>query len=82
MDELDKVDPARRAALGKLVSGAAFAVPVVASFAMAGLTPTNAYAANSNVATVPTMSEWGMIAVGVGLGAAALVAVNKARKEA
>ena len=74
---MEKIDKSRREALARLVQGAAFTVPVVASFAMAGLTPSQAWAANSNVVSVPTVADWALPLVGVGIGAAALVAMKK-----
>lgn len=82
MADLDKVDSARRDALIKLVRGSAFAIPVVASFAMGGLTPAQAQTSNSNIAAVPTMQEWGVGLLGAGLGAAALILLNNKTKEA
>jgi hypothetical protein len=82
MSKTETIDQSRRAALSKLVAGAAFAVPVVASFAMAGLTPAEAAPVNSNVTAVPTVSEWALPLIGVGLGAAALVVMDNKRKEA
>lgn len=35
---LDKVDPSKRAFVGKIVKGTAFAAPIVASFSLDGLT--------------------------------------------
>jgi len=72
---LEKVDLTRRAALKKLLTSAAFTVPVVASFAMGGLT-TSAMAANqSNL--VPTLAEWAVPVFGAALGAAALINMKK-----
>lgn len=45
---LETVDQSRRAALRKLVTTTAFAVPVVASFAINGLTVNPAMAAGGN----------------------------------
>ena len=78
---MEKINSARRDALTRLIQGAAFSVPLVASFAMGGLTPAQAQAVNSNVTSVPTVSEWALPLVAGGLGAAALVAMNKARKD-
>ena len=46
---LDRVDPAKRAFLKKLVVGTAFVVPTVASFSMDGLSHYQANAQVSNV---------------------------------
>jgi hypothetical protein len=48
---LDRVDPAKRAFLKKLVVGTAFVVPTVASFSMDGL---SLYEANAQVSNVTT----------------------------
>ena len=82
MSKLDKVDAGRREALTKLVLGSAFAVPVVASFAMGGLAPAQAQTSNSNIASVPTMQEWALPLLAGGLGAAALLVMNKTRTKA
>jgi hypothetical protein len=81
VDKLEKVDTSRRDALMKLVQGSAFAIPVVASFAMGGMAPAQAQTSNSNIASVPTMEEWALPLLAGGLGAAALVAMNKTRKK-
>jgi hypothetical protein len=49
---LDRVDPAKRAFLKKLVVGTAFVVPTVASFSMDGLSLYEANAQVSNI-TIP-----------------------------
>ncbi len=46
---LDRVDPAKRAFLKKLVVGTAFVVPTVTSFSMDGLSTYQANAQASNV---------------------------------
>ena len=45
---LETIDASKRESLRKLVGGAAFAVPVVASFAINGLTIGSAFAAHGN----------------------------------
>jgi hypothetical protein len=69
---VEKVDLERRAALRKLIAGA-YSAPVLATFAMAGLARSEVAMAESNLATVPTLTDWTMPAFGVALGAAALV---------
>jgi hypothetical protein len=44
---LNEVDPQKREFIGKLIRTTAFAAPVIASFAMTGLTVADAQAANS-----------------------------------
>lgn len=46
---LGSVDEAKRSSLRKLVVGAAYAVPAVASFSLAGLSVNEAHAYTSNV---------------------------------
>jgi hypothetical protein len=49
---LESVDEGRRASLKKIILGAAFAVPVIASFTMSGLGVNEAYATgHSNAKT-------------------------------
>ena len=45
---LDKIDADKRATLKRLILGTVFAVPVIASFPMDGLTINSALAADSN----------------------------------
>jgi hypothetical protein len=82
---LDKVDLARRAALRKLMLGAAYAVPVVASFAMSGLQTANAFGSNcfvgNQACTVPTLSEPALPLFGAALGAAAIALVTRKTTE-
>jgi hypothetical protein len=75
MEKLNKVVGSRRDALKKLLAGSTFAVPVVASFAMSGLTPGQANASNSNA--IPTVADWALPVLAVGLGATALVTMGK-----
>jgi hypothetical protein len=76
---LDKVDAARRAALKKLIIGAAYTVPVVASFAMSGLSTVAMAQPNQSNQPVPapTLSEWAVPVFGAALGAAALAGLKK-----
>jgi hypothetical protein len=46
---LNEVDPQKREFIGKLIGTTAFAAPVIASFAMTGLTVADAQAANSHL---------------------------------
>jgi hypothetical protein len=46
-EALEGLDPAKRATLSRLATGAAFAAPVVASFTMQGLAIRPAHAASS-----------------------------------
>ncbi len=82
---LDKVDLARRAALRKLVLGAAYAVPVVASFAMSGLQTADALESNCFVGNqacpVPALSEPILPLFGAALGAAAIALVSRKTTE-
>lgn len=82
MSKLEQIDASRRAALTKLIQGSAFAVPVVASFAMSGMAPAQAQVSNSNIQAVPTLNEWGIGLLAAGVGAAAVVALNAKKKEA
>jgi hypothetical protein len=77
---LDKIDQGRRAALRKLVLGAAYAVPVVASFAMAGQS-TPAMAEPNQPVAVPTLTDWSVPVFGAVLGAAAVTAAVKKSSE-
>jgi hypothetical protein len=43
---LDEVDPQKRDFIGKLIGTTAFAAPIIASFAMTGLTIADAHAAS------------------------------------
>jgi hypothetical protein len=47
---LERIDPAKRAFLKKLIVGTAFVVPTVASFSMDGL---SLYEANAQVSNIP-----------------------------
>jgi hypothetical protein len=82
---LDKVDLARRSALKKLVIGAAYAVPVVASFTMAGLSTANAGVSNcivgNSACTVPTLSEPVLPLFGAALGVAAVALATRKTSE-
>jgi hypothetical protein len=90
MEKFDTMDSARRAALLKLVKGAAFAVPVLTSFAMAGLKPaealppastnTSSSSSSSSAAAVPTLAEWAMPVAVTGLGAVAVATLLKDQK--
>jgi hypothetical protein len=78
---LEKIDLARRTALKKLLLGAAYSVPVVASFAMSGLN--NVAMATGNLSpTVPTLTEWAVPAFGAALGVAAVAALKKSGEDA
>lgn len=50
---LKHVNPARREFLRKLLAGAAFAAPVVASFSVEALTPTPAYGVSNAICIPP-----------------------------
>jgi hypothetical protein len=85
---LDKVDLTRRAALRKLVLGAAYTVPVVASFAMSGLQTASALESNCFVGNtlvpcgpVPTLSEPVLPLFGAALGAAAVALMTRKTTE-
>ena len=45
---LDSINPEKREFVGKLIKTGAFVAPVVASFAMASLTPVEALASNTS----------------------------------
>ncbi len=76
---LENVDLERRAALRKLVRGVAYGVPVVASFAMSGLSPIEvAHAGSNQVPAVPTLTEWAMPALGVAIASVAVTRLKKA----
>jgi hypothetical protein len=89
---LEKVDLARRAALRKLVLGAAYAMPVVASFAMSGLATAGAVCYSSNISTpntvvpcpveVPTLTDQALPVFGAALGIAAVALVAHKTSEA
>ena len=51
---LAEVDDAKRATLTRLLTGTAFVAPIVASFAMDGLTVSKAQAANPNGSGLPS----------------------------
>lgn len=82
---LGKVDLARRAALKKLVLAAAYAVPVVASFAMSGLATAGAVCYSSNIISpntivpcpteVPTLTDQALPVFGAALGVAAVAVI-------
>jgi len=76
---LGKVNRARRAALKKLLLGSAFTVPVIASFAMSGLSTTAMASNQSN--QVPTLAEWEVPVLGAALVATAAVVMSKKKRK-
>ena len=80
-DETEKqlfeaIDLERRSVLKRLLHSAAYAVPVVASFTMSGISPISVAHAASNQ-PVPTLNEWAMPVLGVTLAAAAVTRLKK-----
>jgi len=75
---LESVDLERRTALRRLLHGAAYAVPVVASFALSGISPLDvAHASGNQPAPVPTLGEWAVPVLGVALATAAVTRLKK-----
>lgn len=69
---LDRVSPDRRGFVKRILAGAAFATPVLATFAIDALNPRSANAMQSNVTVTPEPSSlllMGAGAVGIGIAA-------------
>ena len=73
---LESVDLERRSALKRLLHGAAYVVPVVASFTLSGISPLDVAHAEGNQ-PVPTLGEWAVPVLGVALATAAVTGLKK-----
>jgi hypothetical protein len=76
---LESVGLERRAALKRLLHGAAYVVPLVASFALSGISPLDVAHATGNQPpeAVPTLGEWAVPVLGVALASAAVTRLKK-----
>jgi hypothetical protein len=75
---LEKINNERREALAKLLRGAVYAAPLVATFSMVDAQKAHAVAVNTS--NVPTLTDWALPGAGLLLGATALVAMRKSSK--
>jgi hypothetical protein len=78
---LERIDPARRDALRKILAGAAvYSAPLIASFSMSNLDGVaQAQSRNQTGAAIPASSGWTLAALTAAIGAAATLVLRRRR---
>ena len=78
---LERVDPDRRNFVKRFLAGAAFAAPVLTTFAIDALSPRSANAMQSNIPTSTTPEPSTLVLMGAGAVAIGVAAHRKAQRD-